>query len=501
MVVFFAFLGTFICARIGPCTSNHNTLQDAMMTKIFLSLVSAIAILVFPYTALDGSAAPVCNQPAENDIDNISTELLMKEIELLKLNTRLRIYLLPHKLWSTRRWSGVGITNVTLTAIGALMNGAGRLHYLDNPKKAPQSLFLNASKVRFLANCISMGGATFESGADLLSGCLEKRRGVDLSAMRSCANRLQREIDELIDRREALLASSDVTGRAKDVLKREAVLLTDLRNADVNEFAYYYSQARGNRLARQANYLITFASNFTSAAGTLVGIESIRMQGLSGRRRAHMGAVGGICDIVSGSINIAAPAATRCVGALQRRFARKAICEKFDCEQSNNINSLLEHKHAYLSEIARGPTSVVRGEILRKPALDAATAVLEKRFEMRAQDWQRAKMRFYENSVTALVAGGSKITNGIGSTVAAYKFTDDPQMRFAIQGGTAIAYGVGNAAAAAENIRVQLGNEIKGYRNSKERKGTEYILKQELEELEHVSVGSQVASTVVAPGM
>jgi len=200
-------------------------------------------------------------------------------------------------------------------------------------------------------------------------------------------------------------------------------------------------------------------------------------------------------------MNIAAPVATRCVGGIQRRLARTHLLEEFNCEQIKDIDSLMAHRDEYLADLRKDTSLSVSGQILRKPALDTATKVLQQRVDMRTNEAKQAKARFCENELTAMVAGGSKVANGVGGTVAAFHFTGDAKQRFAVVGGTAIAYGVGNSIAAVENIRVQLGNELKGYKNHKQGKGAEFVLKEQLEALDQVSAGTQVAAKTTSPTM
>jgi hypothetical protein len=430
-----------------------------------------------------------------SEVDNVSSELLAKEIELLKLNTRLKLYLLPHSPWSARRAAGIGFTNSTLTAVGALMNGCGRFRYLDCPKKAPSPLFEDAGIVRFLANCVGTGAAVFEFCSDSYVDIKGARHGVSLPIMHDRALALREEIDELLNQRQAIIASAEFGSQDMAALEHEGVVFKDLRDAGANEFALYFAQAKGNRTARRLGYLIAVTSNVASGAGTLVGIESNHLHGLSKVRRTHMGGVGGICDIVTGSMNMMAPVAIRGGAALQRHFTRDTLCRELDCRQSNNVSTLQAHQNACEQALAGQPELEVRGVILRSESLKAAGRILEKRCSMRMSEQRAARNVFIESMATATVAGGSKIANGIGGTLGAYKYTRDSYHRFEVQGGTSIAYGAGNALAALETARVRLGDELKTCRSAKDGSSKRDVLNKQLAELDSLQAAPQLAAS------
>lgn len=417
------------------------------------------------------------------DINSVSDELLARQVELLKLNTRLKLYLLPRSPWSARRMAGIGFTNATLTATGAFTNGCGRLYYLHNPSHAPSPLFEDAGIVRLLANCVSTGAALFEYGADTYTGIKDKRQCIDLSTMRQRALCLKQEIDDLLDKRNSM------THIARNpAFDEEGTVLADLRNAELREFASYYAQAKGNKVARKMGYLITIVSNVSSGAGTLAGIEANHLHGLSKVRRNHMGGAGGICDIATGSINILSPIATRTAAAIERNYARKAACDAI-CPSDNSIDLLLAHQKERQTALDL-PSAGDDGVARRNASLNAICKILEKRSSMSRQEAHSARNRFAEEIACAATAGTGKITNGIGGTIGGFKFAKDSYHRFEVQGGTAIAYGTGNALAALEIARLRLTNEYKEQTSRKNGTSKQAELNRQLQELDVLVKGT-----------
>ncbi|MBX9685470.1 MAG: hypothetical protein K2X27_02135 [Candidatus Obscuribacterales bacterium] len=468
-----------------------------MNTRI-VSIGFSALISLFTASQPSQALVPTSTGVRLSEVDNLSSALLAKEIELLKLNTRLKLYLLPRNPWSARRQSGIGFTNATLTAVGAFTNGIGRFHYLNSPKKAPSPLFENAGIVRFLANSITAGAQVVEFCNDTITDIKDRRQGVSLSIMRKRANVLAKEIDELLEKRHAVaLAERD----SYSVFAKEESVLRDLRDLAANEFAIYYSDARGNRFSRRLGYLISFTSNFASGAGTLVGIEAAHLHGLKSVRRNHMGGVGGITDIVTGSINVLAPFAIKGGQVLQTRLTRNRICEELSCKQMENLDSFLSHQRECAQAIARESELDVHGLVLRQPALNAASEILQKRYSMLDSERVNARKRFYENVAVATIAGASKITNGIGGTVGGFKYAKDAYHRFELQGATAISYGTGNALAALETARFRLTDEFKMLESQKAKTGKRDILNRQLKQLDELQSAPQFASNPIIPTM
>jgi hypothetical protein len=484
-----------------PCgllASNKITLhfpREISMNTQVVSMCFLAPLLSTFCIALPGTAAPATLEESiqVSDIDSVSNELLAREIEFLKLNTRLKLFLLPHSAWAARRSSGCAIANYTLTSVGAFTNGWGRLHYLYTPGKAPSPLFEDAGIVRFLANCVSTGSAAFEFCNDSFTDLWQRKHGVSLSTMHDRALVLQHEISELIDRRQSLLSSGNFKSETKTTLDKESLVFNDLYNAEANEFAFYFSQAKGNTTLRRIGYLISVTSNVTSGAGTLTGIEANHLHGLKKVRKNHMGGVGGICDIVSGSMNVLAPIATRSGAAIERHFSRNAICKGLNCQQSNDLFTLLADERANVAALPVRAELEVQGVVLRSEPLRAAANILEKRYSMRLSEQKAARNRFLENMATATVAGGSKIANGVGGAVGAFEFPRDSYHRFEVLGGTAIAYGAGNSLAALETARVRLADEFKTHQAQKNKTSKEEILNRQLKELEMLKPVQQIA--------
>src|SRR5258708_26243002 len=155
-----------------------------------------------------------------------------------------------------------------------------------------------------------------ELAADQLAARKERKNGSDPGCARKKALVLSQAIDRLLTEREAAVNALDANDPDRAVSKQEGLLLKDMRDLADNEFARFYSQAKGGRLTRNLGYILSALSNAESGAGSayasLYAPYRIRRDS---RTRTRNGGVGGITDMISGSLNVAAPFLTWAGGA------------------------------------------------------------------------------------------------------------------------------------------------------------------------------------------
>ncbi len=80
--------------------------------------------------------------------------------------------------------------------------------------------------------------------------------------------------------------------------------------------------------------------------------------------------------------------------------------------------------------------------------------------------------------------GFSKVVNGIGGAVGAYRYTFDANKRFRVQGGTNLAYGIGNAIAVEEVVRGQIQLERKHAKDEQKHELLTQIMDDEIAQIE-----------------
>lgn len=461
---------------------------DSRPEALLATLARGTVIGMLLATLVSEQMAYAQLQPSSASIDDLTTEIIAKETDLLKLNSNLRLHQLPNA-WAGRRWWIFNLAGVSLTATGAYINGAGRFSYLHKSriKKAPRHLFVNAGWCRVTANAIMVAGGLLETAVLAYKDNKDKRQGINLPAMRRYADDLQNEIDTLIAKREALVNNAPAGSLERQLFDAEGLVINDVRNLAVNEFTRYYTETKGSRAFFYTSYLWAATSNAVAGAGGIVGNHAALTRSGTARSRTRLGGTGGIADIISGSMNQATPLVVRLASRVASSRAKNLLCKQLDCKEPGQLDQLHEHQEQYHQLVSGQPQLNAHGMVLKDNAFAKTTAIFDEHEKMRLGDVKSKKRRLVSQMIFFTGIGTPKLVNGIGTTVGAFKYTSNSQKRFESIGGPAIAYGAGYSVALAELLRYQILGEIRSARAKRDGTSAGQILKREIAELDQLS--------------
>lgn len=433
-----------------------------------------------------GMQSQSCAHAAGDDVETLSNEIVTKELKLLRLGIEVKRNIESKRLWRERRFSMYALANSTLTCIGAFMTGAGRLHYANEPKKAPNSLFENATILRVVANSVSVGGVLVEFSLDAVGARKDRKRKLDRACIMRQAEKLNAEIRNLLKERAAAISSGS-REKLSDLYDDEGRLLADLHEAVIDELAAFQAEARGKKARRLAQLTLTGASNFASGAGSLYsGIIVPHNFKHAPLERIRRGGVSGITDIITGSTNIATPLLATAAEAWQRRDLDAVLLKQLGAADVLDLYRLEQEQRqlqSKYSDLNDTPASLPA----RQEAIATAISVFHKHQEINQQEHKHALMKLLMSVADSGVdSSGSfgKVTNGIGTAVGAYRYTRDAHKRFLVTGNAAIAYGVGNAIGVEEVLRDGITREVKHTRQKNQHQLISQVLDDELSSLE-----------------
>jgi hypothetical protein len=379
------------------------------------------------------------------------------------------------------------LANVSLTIAGAYINGFGRYAYLhkNRIKRAPKDLFEHATVLRVTANCIQTTAGLFEDMMLAASEYRAYKRGVDLNQTRRYADKLQNELDDLLKQRENAIASASLSGAERQAAEKESEILHDVRDLEVNEFVRWFSQAKGSRVFNYVGYTWAVTSHAIAGAGGITGLHASQIRHGTVRWRARLGGTGGICDIISGSMNQSTPFVIRAAAAIARGRHARATAALLDRQAPGDLDRLHEHQKQYHSLIAAEPQLNVHGVLMRDGVFAKEASMFDYHETLRLGERKAARDKFLSQLIFFTGVGAPKLTNGIGTTVGQFKYWNNPHERFEAIGGPAIVYGTGYCVAEAELMRYQLWTELKRWRARHEGKlTTTQMLNAQMKELE-----------------
>jgi hypothetical protein len=451
-----------------------------------LRIIAISLLLSFVLNSSSAYAAGV----VENEIDSLTDEIVRTEIDFLKLNTNLRLHQLPNA-WTARRWWLFNAAGVALTATGAYINGFGRFSYLhsDRLKRAPKYLFANGGWLRVTANAVMVGGGLFETAMLAYKDWKDKRAGVNLPVMFKYADETQNKLDDLLTKRAALVATLPA-GPDREVMEAEGAVLQDVRDLEVDEFVRYFSETKGSRAFFYTSYLIAAASNFLAGAGGIAAnVGALKVNATTGWK-TRLGGAGGIADIISGSLNQSVPLAIRVASHIASSRAKEKLCKELHC---GNAQIALDQLIADEEKLDRLVTSATASKAdARNRLYERQIAVFDQHAQLSQRDKHSRKQRLISQSIFFTGIGTPKIVNGIGTSVGAFKYTNNSMSRFKAIGYPAVAYGVGYSVAIAELIRYQLVGEVNAVRARETGTSAGQVLKRQIDELEQMSTDAAI---------
>ncbi|HEY9684794.1 MAG TPA: hypothetical protein V6C86_24665 [Oculatellaceae cyanobacterium] len=461
--------------RAGEITDRIRYSKASYRTLIFFWFVIAVT----PAVAADRDVSVKI-------VNELSDQILSKELEIFQHGIELKLYGEKKKLWRDRRWFVYSLANSSLTSVGAFMTGAGRLRYANQPKKAPPNLFENATIIRVTANAVSAGGTLVEFGIDAFDQYKARKQRLDARSEAQRVIQLHREIVDLLGQRQVTTRNLEDASERK-VYEVEEHILKDLLVAGLEDFAAYYDESKGRQAKRFARLLLVGTSNIVSGGGSLYsGVILPHQYKDNPVKRVSYGGVGGITDIATGSGNILTPAVATVVDMANRRDSDSALFKELGAAHSDELYDLKKHDQELRVLFKDRGVTVNDQFLIRQKAVDVIFDILAKHEKANA-DERRVAVRNFMLSIlnSGVDASGSfsKVVNGIGTTVGAYRYTRDNRKRFLVTGRAGIVYGIGNAFGVAEVIRDEATAEVK----QASRKKRHALLSQQLtDELEQM---------------
>ena len=474
--------------RVQACLAVMDSFarQHSKCKSTYLIRTSLGLALLFLFTTLVLPHAMAEDTVSLKSIDHLSDQIISKDLEIFQHGLELKLNGENKKLWRRRRWFCYSLANSSLTSIGAFVTGTGRLRYANQPSKAPQHLFENASIVRVTANAVSAGGALAELGIDVLDSYKTRKKRLDTRSKAKEVLRLQREIVGLLsERRQMTVDLADATQRK--LYEIEERVLSDLLVAALEDFAFYYDEAKGTQAKRLTQLLLVGSSNLVSGGGSLYsGVIVPHQYKNAPLKRVRRGGVGGITDISTGSANILTPVVGTVVDMVHRRDSDSALFKELGAAHADELYDL-KRQDQDLRKLLEGREQSLSAQFLqRQKAIGVIFDILAKH-EKANQAERRVAIRNFMISIlnSGVDASGSfsKVVNGVGTTVGAYRYTRDARKRFLVTGRAGIAYGIGNACGVAEVVRDQVTAELK----QSSRKKRHALLSQQLtDELQQI---------------
>lgn len=369
-----------------------------------------------------------------NQIDMLSKQVILKEIELLKLNTRYRIESTRIGKWKPWRQFVYSLAANTLIEVGISHIAYARWKYWRRPTLATKAFLRKGPECLLIGHAIIVGGVLIETGFDMLAQYQQNKKGFDRKTCRNKALALKGEIEKLIQERDVSVQATPMSSGQTEVLKVEGKVLNDVKECAVGEFSRLAVRERKIKTARDVANVMTFTQaatgGFVGSLGNLLAVVN---------RKPRLAVPAGVGFTTSGAFIVLTPPVAKILSIVAANREKKAEAAFFGVNPKS-----MSDLDADRSALGNALANAGGGLESARTRLDIYTKqkeIMDKQLLAAKAEAQLNRREFIEKCVSNGIAGGTKISWGINLIVAGSDFSN-------------------TARKAAPTLPVRLGNKV-----------------------------------------
>ncbi len=360
-------------------------------------------------------------QVAEEQVDDLTKQILLKEIELERFNVHYTMEVAKQGRWKGWRYGLASEANSLTGLAGSIVSFVERGSHLRNPDHVNNAHQEYANFVPMIGNIIGAGAAVMEFGINEFHDIGARTKGFAPKAAVQHVRTLKSEIDSLLAQRAALTkveaTAPTLTGHA-EIDDVEGKVLGDLRDQGLQEFERFHIGARKLLAFQQMQYTFDFLKNTTSAIGYEFTYLSLHRHDRKWNYR------GGVMFIISGGLTIGGPILSRVfakgVGEMHRHRLRPTTQDA----ENSKLDQLISD-HARLDQLCKD-TKIIPSTVTRSIDREVIYGLHEKTFQdqIRASQKKRdkAKLTATQNIFGGVFVGSTKVASGVLFTVAGVNY-------------------------------------------------------------------------------
>lgn len=349
---------------------------------------------------------------ANSRIVALTNEALLKEIELIKLNTNFRMSTTEKgraKPWRVFLYNMAGSAVATA---GITTIAAERWRTWQRPATASRNTLQAGPTMLLISHSIMTGGVLLEAALDLINDHKQHTKGLDAKATKKRAIELRDAIDQKLTERDSVLASLSEQDRA--IATAEGLVLKDIRNMALAEYAQFHVRSAKRKAARNFSYLNGFSAATTGGyLGSLCGLLAVA------ERNPRLAGPAGIGFTISGANIATGPLLGRATAYL----AGKATKSRINRELGTFAPAQLQDHFSLLKQNSLRDDP---GLNTRLAIYEEADDIFKRQAQMNAAEKKKADKEFMERCFYNAIIGGTKMGWGIQLANAGYGFHAGP---------------------------------------------------------------------------
>jgi hypothetical protein len=358
-------------------------------------------------------SATITSDPNEamRRIDELTRQILLKEIELERYNLHYKLEVAKQGRWKGWRYGGFQITNNMLVASGGILGIAERGSHLATGK-VHTSVQENSCTLAQVGSWIGAGAALIELGINEYHELEAHKHGFSPHAAREKVNGLRSDIDTMLAERTALTsveAGSSSLNAHSTVDAAEGKVLADLRDQGLLEFERFHVGARKLLAFQQSQYIFDFTKYTLNGLGNEFAFLSLH------KHRRTWNGKAGVMFLTAGGITMFGPIVSRFiakgVGEVHKHYIHGSVEEAEGAEVAT-----LEKDQALLTGLVRGTTvapDTVRAPLDRAALYADQSKTFQDELASSSKTRNKAKLAATQNIGSGLYVGASKVAQGV----------------------------------------------------------------------------------------
>jgi hypothetical protein len=351
-------------------------------------------------------------------IDQLSRQILLKEIELERFNLHYTREVAVQGRWKGWRYAGFQEVNAGMGLTGAIISTAYRGARLNDAGKIKPCIQESANYIPMIGSYIGAGAAAMEFGINEYHDLVARHRGYSPAESIRKVGAIKADIDKMMAERDALTkieASSPTLSGQTEIDIAEGKVLQDMLEQSLEEFERFHVGARKLLAFQQMQFFFDFSKYITNSLGYNFGYLTLH------RHHRRYNGNAGVLFITSGALTVFGPMVSRVfakgVGEITRHNARAVTASA--CKSPV---STLQADLANLDRLAKQTRISNASE--RCLAREGHYTEHQNTYvdEIRAAEKAKGKavLTATQNIGAAVYVGGTKIASGVEFTVVGF---------------------------------------------------------------------------------
>lgn len=355
------------------------------------------------------SASP---DEAVNAVDELTKQILLKEIELQRYNLHYSMEVAKQGRWKGWRYAALQEINTGMGLAGAVISTANRGQALEKASRVKLHPQLAANYIPMIGSIIGAGAAANEFGINTYHELIARSHGFSPGAAVRKVEGLKDEIDTLSAKRDALIKVESADPALQGCVAVDQVegkVLKDVRDQALQEFERFHVGARKTLAFQQSQYLFDIAKYTTNAIGCNWAYLSLKNKHRIWNGRA------GVMFTISGQLTCFAPILSRLIGKGYGEFTKlgmKGITK--DAREANiaTLSADLDALDAIVSQ-RKQYNKEVEAAIVNQGHYDTHEKAFTDEIQAAKKKSDAAKLTATQNIGAGVFVGGLKTASGV----------------------------------------------------------------------------------------